>query len=251
MRCIYLVGCRGNLLSQFGPVDRSFEPSRWTIIDYGFWNYGNRNPHAWICPRLSNQWLKVSTFSTQCALSALTEVYLSCLMCLDRSVWLLCWSSNVLSYHSFIWHQMSNNGTQVEMPQLSVHHSCTADDTQVQSLKLKRLNEQTECLCGFRTLWHSILNVLVTYYTLQECWQTVENVGGQLVSSGPAMHLHLPESSAHVRFTEHGSMPSYLPAQRLLARRVRGWRMRWQLHVSISGPMTHRSFLWLTLLSSI
>lgn len=52
----------------------------------------------------------LSTFSTRGAPSALAEVYLSCLMCLDVSMPLLCRGSTVLSYHSFIWQQTSNNG---------------------------------------------------------------------------------------------------------------------------------------------
>lgn len=69
----------------------------------------------------------LSTFSSRGAPSALAEVYLSCLMCLDVSMRPLCRGSTVLSYHSFIWQQTSNNGTQVEMSQLTVHH-CLARD---------------------------------------------------------------------------------------------------------------------------
>lgn len=47
----------------------------------------------------------LSKFSTRGALSALAEVYLSCLMCLDESMRRLCRGSTVLSYHSFIWQQ--------------------------------------------------------------------------------------------------------------------------------------------------
>lgn len=50
-------------------------------------------------------------------------------------------------------------------------------------------------------------------------------------------------SPAHVKFTEHGPMPLYLPALCLLARKVREWRMRWHLHVSVCSLMTQRSFL--------
>lgn len=44
----------------------------------------------------------LSKFSTRGALSALAEVYLSCLMCLNASMQLLCQGTTVLSYHSFM-----------------------------------------------------------------------------------------------------------------------------------------------------
>lgn len=62
-------------------------------------------------PLVSGMIESLSKFSTRSALSALAEVYLSCLMCLDESVRLLCWGRTVLSYHGFIWQQTSNNGT--------------------------------------------------------------------------------------------------------------------------------------------
>lgn len=91
--------------------------------------------------------------------------------------------------------------------------------------------------------------VLYTVRTLTDCWKCRGTIS-----------LHWPcnvssfatVSPAHVRFTEHGSMPSYLPALRLLARRAREWRMRWHLHVSVCSLMTQRSFLSCTLsLSSL
>lgn len=88
------------------------------------------------------------------------------------------------------------------------------------------------------------------YCTQRERRQTDENVG-QLVATVPAMYLHLPQYLQHVRFTEHGSMPSYLPARRPLARRVREWRMRWHLHVSVCSLMTQRRFLSHTLSLSL
>lgn len=82
------------------------------------------------------------------------------------------------------------------------------------------------------------------YCTQRERWRTVEKCGGTISIRWPSnVSSFATVSPAHVRFTEHGSMPSCLPARRLLARRVREWRMRWHLHVSVCSLMTQRSFL--------
>lgn len=136
------------------------------------------------------------TFCAQGALSAQAEVYLSCLMCLEEFMWLLCRGCIVLSYHGFIWHQMSNNGTSVEMPQLLVHHCCAEVRHMRWSHPDTWIQIQIQCLLCFS--YCRELNVPVTYCTQPECWQTVGNVGGQLVSAGPAICLHLPRHLQHM-----------------------------------------------------
>lgn len=82
------------------------------------------------------------------------------------------------------------------------------------------------------------------YCTQRERWRTAEKCGGTISIRWPCnVSSFATVSPAHVRFTEHGSMPSRLLARRLLARRVREWRMRWHLHVSVCSLMTQRSFL--------
>lgn len=113
----------------------------------------------------------------------------------------------------------------------------------------KYLNKWTGYLILISMLWFSLLCILYwmcqslllyTARTLTDCWKC----SGTISSHCPCnVSSFATVSPAHVRFTEHGSMPSYLAARRLLARRVREWRMRWHLHVSVCSLMTQRSFL--------
>ena len=80
--------------------------------------------------------------------------------------------------------------------------------------------------------------------TLTDCWKCSRTISSHCPCNVSSFATVSP---AHVRFTEHGSMPSYLAARRLLARRVREWRMRRHLHVSVCSLMTQRSFLSLSL----
>lgn len=77
-----------------------------------------------------------------------------------------------------------------------------------------------------------------------DCWKCKRTISIQWPCNASSF---APVSPAHVRFTEHGSTPSYPPARCPLARRPREWRMRWHLHVSVYSLMTQRSFLSHTL----
>lgn len=78
-----------------------------------------------------------------------------------------------------------------------------------------------------------------------EWWQTVENAGAQLVSRGPAVYLHLPQYLQHMSGSLN--MAQYPGA---CWPGVRGWRMRWNLHVSVCSLMTERSLFPLFFSSS-
>lgn len=85
LRCISSICFQGYLLSQFSPVNHSFKPWQGTQMDYRSWNYGNRKSSCLnMSPLVKGMIESLSEFSTHGALSALAEVYLSCLMCLDE-----------------------------------------------------------------------------------------------------------------------------------------------------------------------
>lgn len=105
LSCIYSICCQGDLLSQFGPVNHSFEPWRDKNGLWGLELWKQKSSCLNMSPLVKRMIESLSKFSTRGALSALAEVYLSCLMCLDESMRLLCRGSTVLSYHSFIWQQ--------------------------------------------------------------------------------------------------------------------------------------------------
>lgn len=73
---------------------------------------------------------------------------------------------------------------------------------------------------------------------MTDCWKRRETISIHRLS---CVSSFATVSSAHVRFGERGSMPWCL-----LGRRVREWRMRWHLHVSVCSLMTQRSFVFHT-----
>lgn len=138
----------------------------------------------------------------------------------------------------------SNNGTGVEMSQLTAHRCHAEHDTWD-----GHLNKWTGYLILICMLWFSHYCVSCIkcashlYCTERERWQT----GGQLVATVPAMYLHLPQYLRHMS----GSV-NMARCPHTFTRRVREWRMRWHLHVSVCSLMTQRSFLSHTLsLSSL
>lgn len=92
-------------------------------------------------------------------------------------------------------------------------------------------------LWSFLAISHLVLIcqslILYTVTMVTDCWKRRRRIS---VHGPCSVSSFATVSAAHVRFTEHGSIP-----QCLLARRAREWRMRWQLHVSVSSLMTQQS----------
>lgn len=93
---------------------------------------------------------------------------------------------------------------------------------------------------GTFSFLYFVFKMPVTFavHAMIDCWKcrcTISNHWLCNVSS------FAPVSPAHVRLTEHGSMPSHCPALCLLARKVGEWRMRWHLYVSVCSLMTQHS----------
>lgn len=105
LRCMYSICCQG---------DFSVWPSESFIQTLtgdksGLWGlelWKQKSSCLNMSPLVKGMIESLSKFSTRGALSALAEVYLSCLMCLDQSMRLLRRCSYILSYHSLIWQQM-------------------------------------------------------------------------------------------------------------------------------------------------
>lgn len=82
------------------------------------------------------------------------------------------------------------------------------------------------------------------YCTWRERWQTVENVGGQLVSTGAAMCLHLLQYLQHMSGSVNmAQCPHTFPLCVCWPGKWENERLGWHLHVSVCSLMTQRSFL--------
>lgn len=95
------------------------------------------------------------------------------------------------------------------MSQLTVCHSAAIQDATHDMGAAKCLDKQTGNLILICFDWHVlfffffyfvyvVLNMPVIYAARRAWGQSVENVGGQSVLRGPAVHLHLPQYLQHM-----------------------------------------------------
>lgn len=92
--------CQGDSIFQSSPVIRALTVGQKWIMGFGIME--TEISCLNMSPLVKRMIESLSKFSTRDALSALAEVYLSCLMCLDESMRLLGRGTTVLSYQSFI-----------------------------------------------------------------------------------------------------------------------------------------------------
>lgn len=129
---------------------------------------------------------------------------------------------------------------------LFCHQIITGWDVICSSLPCKKRSTdahvQMERGCRLGSAGQLVLNVPVMDRKQQECWGTVGNGGGQLVSAGPAMHLHLSRVSSRrqVRSTWLGAPVASRLGPCGQQSEVEGWG---GTTLCVSNLMTWRSLL--------